>query len=368
MSRFIVTTVGTSLLTNQAKKVSQELVSQLYQHANDREPHSPEWKQTVTDLLDQALVEPNSAEISTIEAFEAAYGRLQPGDYHMLVASDTFQGREVAERLRRVFQRRGQVVDVAAVKGLTTESETAFQNAMKEFLATLQDQLDSFVAQQEQQAEVIFNVSGGFKSMVAMMTAFGLLKGAAVFLMFESGGLLRIPAMPIVFDESKISDEALALLEMMNRELMPQAERLRAAGVPDILYVVDEAGTATLSAWGLLVLESLSRRIYPERLLSWPRIEYEQMFLRDWERQRELDDRRRLQETLGRMAAILEEHNDPSRLKCDPALQGETLRNTGIEHARVTQSLRVSYTVEGGSEPRLKMRRFGAHDDVNGNP
>ncbi|MDI6712826.1 MAG: hypothetical protein QMD96_06250 [Anaerosomatales bacterium] len=368
MSRFIVTTVGTSLLTNQAKKVGQELVSQLYRHANDREPHSPEWRQTVAGLLDQALEKPDSAEISTIKAYEAAYGTLQPDDYHMLIASDTFQGKEVAERLRQIFQRRGQTVDVVAVRGLTTESETAFQNAMKEFLATLQNQLDSFVARQGKQAEVIFTVSGGFKSMVAMMTAFGLLKGAPVFLMFETGGLLRIPAMPIVFDESKVSDDALALLEMMDRELMPDAERMRDAGVPDILYVVDEAGTATLSAWGLAVLQTLSRRIYPERLLAWPRIEYEQMFLRDWEKQREPDDRRRLQETLARMAAILEEHRDPARLKTDPALQGEMLRNTGIEHARVTQSLRISYTVEGGDEPRLKMRRFGAHDDVNGNP
>lgn len=367
MSRFIVTTVGTSLLTNQAKKVGQELVSQLYRHANDREPHSPEWKQTVAGLLDQALEEPDSAEISTIDAYEAAYGTLKPEDYHMLVASDTFQGREVAERLRQVFQRRGQAVVVVAVRGLTTESETAFQNAMKEFLATLQEQLDGFVARQREQAEVIFNVSGGFKSMAAMMTAFGLLKGAPVFLMFETGGLLRIPAMPIVFDESQITDDALALLEMMNRELMPDAERLRAAGVPDILYVVDEAGTATLSAWGLAVLQTLSRRIYPERLLAWPRIVYEQLFLEDWKRLKP-DDRRRLQQTLARMAAILEEHRDPSRLKSDPALQGETLRNTGIEHARVTQSLRISYTVEGGDEPRLKMRRFGAHDDVNRNP
>lgn len=79
---------------------------------------------------------------------------------------------------------------------------------------------------------------------------------------------------------------------------------------------------------------------------------------------------RRCERRLARVSVLLDE-GGVARLKQDGGLQYEDYQNRRsadgrpIGHFRLTQGRRVSCIAEGGS---LRLRHFGAHDQVNNNP
>jgi hypothetical protein len=102
-------------------------------------------------------------------------------------------------------------------------------------------------------------------------------------------------------------------------------------------------------------------------LLSFPGLEYQAAFRADYDREREVQPRVKLQGTLAKAAVLLKESKgDVSVLKKDGGLRYDKYTNMGdIEHFRVTQGVRVSCRSQGG---KLTLYRYGKEEDINKNP
>jgi hypothetical protein len=141
-----------------------------------------------------------------------------------------------------------------------------------------------------------------------------------------------------------------------------EVSRSQLPGIQEaLIFRVDEE--VTLSNWGKLIWNQSKSKILSGELLMFPRIQYQQSFIRDYEGIRNEGERVKLQETLAKVAYLLEKsRGDRSALTGDGGVQLETYKNTAIEHFRVTLSLRVSYqAVDGGN---LSLRYYGTHDHV----
>lgn len=143
------------------------------------------------------------------------------------------------------------------------------------------------------------------------------------------------------------------------------------SNIPDaLLESVHVNGTpcAKLSVWGKSVWNKAKGDLLgkKEGLLSFPRLQYKGTFTDDFKNQNDKDQRFKLQETLAKVAYLLEKHNGSTvgltggDLKYDPYNS-----HPGICHFYVDGSRRVSCEAHGGN---LILRHCGAHDYVNDNP
>ncbi len=143
------------------------------------------------------------------------------------------------------------------------------------------------------------------------------------------------------------------------------------SGIPDALLesvCVNGVPCAKLSVWGESVWNKAKGDLLgkKEGLLSFPRLQYKDTFTDDFKNQNDKDQRFKLQETLAKVAYLLEKHNGSTvgltggDLKYDPYNS-----HPGIYHFYVNGSRRVSCEAPGGN---LILRHCGAHDYVNDNP
>jgi CRISPR/Cas system-associated protein Csm6 len=99
--------------------------------------------------------------------------------------------------------------------------------------------------------EVLFNLTGGFKSLQGYLNVVGMFYADEIVYIFErSTELLRIPRLPIQINADSIQNYA-AQLAMMEHDHIFSPDDL--SGLPEgMLYYLDESH-ATLSNWGKLI-------------------------------------------------------------------------------------------------------------------
>ena len=147
----------------------------------------------------------------------------------------------------------------------------------------------------------------------------------------------------------------------------------RVAGIPETLLETIEVNGRTyvgLSNWGTLLWNRVRQDLLGDDLLPFPRLQYTDTFRRDF-KQASPKERAGLQEVLAKVSGILEDNQgNTAPLKQDGGLQYDTYTGKTakggrpIGHFRVSQSRRVSCTVEDGA---LRLRRYGEHS-INENP
>lgn len=266
MARFVVSTVGTSLLTNGADPA---LLALLRRTANarprDLKPDELGPLQSVVaarrERLRQAdLVQVRrlSAELNGLLALPDVLDRdaFSSEFHHLLVTSDTAQGHATGELIRDWIRARDGEVEIASVPDLRTDSLASFRVALSDLAARLIERL--------QGQRVILNLTGGFKSVNAYLQTLAMLQGWETVFLFESAReLLRIPRLPIEWD-----------LARSLRPHVPILRRLRATGrlpigevaqIPEALLFEVE-GEACLSEWGSTLLDQACLSSYRERL------------------------------------------------------------------------------------------------------
>ncbi len=187
-----------------------------------------------------------------------------------------------------------------------------------------------------------------------------------VYIFEGSRQLLRIPRLPLQIDAGALYKYRAELAMMAEGYVFP-LECVN--GIPDGLLEIDKQ-SATLSSWGELVWKRTREQLLGEELVQFPRLCYEDKFMKDFESVSR-QERIRLQETLAKVAGLLEDNNgDTSVLKQDGGLKYEvyegkrTKDGKPIGHFRISESHRVTCTAEDG---KLYLRRYGDHS-VNDNP
>jgi len=285
---------------------------------------------------------------------------------HYLIATDTALGRAAADVVCDFLRQHNMNASMHVPETLNTESPASFSQGMKNLLTWCEQTIPGFRASGY---EVVFNLTGGFKSLQGYLNIIGMFYADRLVYIFETGSaLLSIPKLPIRVDTEQLQAQAdkLALLgagaSLRCEEIMD---------VPEALLRLQRNGEATLSEWGALIWNSMKHEVLAAQLLTFPYLHCESSFHKDFEKATS-QQRVALQETLAEASAfLLTYEGNPNVLREHGGLQYDNYTNKctrdgrPIGHFRITQGDRVSCTAEGGV---LRLRHFGAHDYVNGNP
>ena len=379
--RFVLSTIGTSSLTNQVNNDDpNEWRRLLRDSANHKvDGLDPEAKAVIDTLANRALDkllqdDPQlncriSAELNGIYGlYNGSLPKNNP-DQHYLICTDTAQGQKTGELIRAFLDEHGFSVSTYTPEGLSTKDTAAFTTGIKDLIRWLEENVPWRC---ESDYRVIFNLVGGFKSLQGYMNTFGAFYADEVIYIFEAqtADLITIPRLPIRIDTSVIQKHRTEFALMAAGKLYPRRE-LR--DIPETLLEFLEEGddeTDTgLSAWGTLIWNRTKADLLAEELLPFPRLEYTSTFRGDFNRENDIKARLKLQETLARVAYTLERDGGHTSGLTGGSLNYERLRGAagkaGIHTFRITQADRVSCTAaEGG----LTLRHYGSHDYVYKNP
>jgi putative CRISPR-associated protein (TIGR02619 family) len=373
VSKLILSTIGTSLLTNQIdRKAASEStwLQQLRDTANLTAGQLPGEIQDIIETLreraceklrqsDVVTIRRASAELNGICGFYEGQLPSSSQDMHWLIATDTAQGKATAAIVEDFLRAKGLVAQVYAPAGLSTADTTAFASGVDDLLTWLEDVTTGY-------GHICFNLVGGFKSLQAYLNTIGMFYANEIIYIFEGANseLIRIPRLPIQIDLAVLKPHVRSLALMAAGADFP-AEQL--GDLPEtMVFVLD--GVATLSSWGKLIWNKSKAELLAKELVDFsPYLVYAPSFSKDFQNIRMSGERVKLQETLARAAGLLwESGGNIAPLKADGGLLYEVYVNQGgIGHFRVNEGLRVSCV---GTTQGLELRHYGAHDYVNDNP
>ena len=367
--RIIVSPVGISLFFNILNRGETDLRRELNQHSNDRElPDEVAGK--VEELTHRAVERLETGSVQDRRRLSAELNGLYglydnqlnaAGDVHILVATDTALGRKAAQTVENFLRTTAGVSNVQLVtpRGLNTANVTSFSQGIKELLNEFEQTIPGY---KENNYEVIFNLTGGFKSLQGYLNIIGMFYADRLVYIFEGGQeLLNIPRLPLKIDEEKLMEHASELARLAAGGIYSRSE----LKLPGALLDVDEQGDAALSDWGQLVWNRIKDRLLRDELLVFPYLEYENSFRKEF-KSATPRARVQLQETLAKTSVLLEQNEgDLAPLKQDGGLQYDNYSNfrlprgAPLGHFRIDRGNRVTCVHQGG---KLYLRHFGSHD------
>ncbi len=372
--QLILSTVGISVLLNVLDPSEGFWRQQLNQAANhqqlsgDLANKSDEFAKRAAGRLRQDDVSGRRRISAELNGLYGIYeGDLSAGkaDMHYLIATDTALGRKAADVICTFLRENGLSVDVYAPSDLSTATPAAFSKGMKQLIHWCESNIPEY---RDAGYRVVFNLTAAFKSLQGYLNIMGMFYADEMIYIFETGSqLLSIPRLPLQVDIGALRDHRLELAMMAQGHVFSLEQ---VSSIPAGLLDIDEQGNASLSDWGLLVWNRVRQALLADDLLPFPRLQYTDTFRRDF-KQAAPGERAVLQEVLAKVSGLLEDsHGDTARLKQDGGLQYDnytgkkTQDGRPMGHFRVSQSRRVSCTVEDGA---LRLRRYGEHS-INDNP
>ena len=371
----LVSTCGISLLTNILSQKSFEGFDKraLASLSNEvkLEDISEHLQSPLTKLLDAAYQQLQgmdiekaaeaSAEINGLSKIPKA---LNNQVQHFLISTDTYLGKQTAGLVAMWLKTYVSSAEIKTIKSLTTRDSTSFMDGAKNLLLFLTD----IVSQYGSSHYVVFNLTGGFKSLLGLMTTLGCFYADEVVYVFESGDdLVRIPRLPVKLDDELFQAHASQLLRMSVDDYITIEE---VGDIPKaLLEYVDEQHVG-LSVWGELIWKQLSSDLLSKRLISLPCLHYESSFHSDFD-DLQKEDKINLQQTLAKAAGRLKQKNGSRAALLGHNAGGIKYEQYSGKHARYGhfryggKGHRVSCEPVSG---KLILRHCGEHDYVNDNP
>jgi putative CRISPR-associated protein (TIGR02619 family) len=320
VKKLILSTCGTSLLTNLVP-TQRDLI---YRHANIRNPDEiPDNERkilqtlvttTLPERLRRSSLEEQarlSAEINGIFRYYDGCLCFDTGpDIHWLVTTDTWLGEATGRAVGDVLEKQGHQVEVKRIPDLRTNSLEGFRLGMSELVRMCAQEIKGM---RDGHYRIIFNLTGGFKSVQGFMQALGMLYADESIYVFEgTSELLRLPRLPISMD-------ALNLAKIHERIFRRYAAGLPISNedvenIPDpLLMFID--GEVTLSLWGEAVWKEVGSEILCKGLL--PPIDAKLRYGDGFEKTLQncsSHEFRQINERLGDLARYLNNGNNPKRL------------------------------------------------------
>lgn len=313
---YILTPCGTSLLTNVAGEGERAAVirNSNCPRREDIPPADLEILEQVIRRAGSALAGAGPAEAKHLSAelngiLSLLKGSRPPGSvFHQLLCTDTFLGRVTAEIVRDWLQGQGATVDIRGQKDLQTADMASFQWALSDLTAWCAETVAGYLPSHH----VVFNLTGGFKSVQGFLLTLSSFYAHEAVYIFEAGGLLRIPRLPVRMDAEPMVLEHLIFFRRAAGNLAARPEH----GLAETMYLEMDGGYA-LSAWGELVWNQTRDDIYGREIYPSPseRLCYGPAFLKSVASQ-PADRKRILNRRIDQLAAHLE---NGGRTEASPA-------------------------------------------------
>jgi putative CRISPR-associated protein (TIGR02619 family) len=379
MPQLVISTVGTSLLTNQFnertdkkdwKRRITETANLTYEEINK---HHEDVSVIIGKLKERAEKKIYDAEIEVEEICEISaelngiyglYGRkLEEGvsDTHILIATDTAQGRIAGEVIESFLKSKGfNNTSVWIQPELSLASSSVFTESIAKLIPWMQKII---LDCKKTNYRICFNLVGGFKALQGYFNTIGMFYADEIIYVFEgSNEVIKIPKLPVKINVEEVEPYKVQLAMMAVGDISKSWEE--AKKVPQEWVVVD-GQEMTLSTWGQLIWSQCQN----DSLLKFPKVEYKLSFIDDYKKiENNLEEKIKLQEIIAKVAVLLQKSNgDTNILKKDGGLLYEKYTNmkSDIAHFRVTQGIRVSCTSSNGI---LLLHRYGKEPVVNKNP
>lgn len=270
----ILSTCGTSLLTNGRSDQERQLINR---YSNEKKPDAlPADVRTrldtiINDVRGKAL-RASPADIIRMSAELHALVRWynhQPfpaQDAHVLLCTDTWLGEQAAQIVEAYLRRQGcQQVILYRQTDLQTADLSSFQLALSEIVKWLVTLLPAY---QQRRYRIVFNLTGGFKSVQGFLQALAPFYADEVIYIFESQqALLRIPRLPVRMAATEIVRQHLHAIRRLSLGL-PVAET-EIGKLPETL-LMRVNGEVALSPWGEVIWGEERKTLYGEKLLPSP--------------------------------------------------------------------------------------------------
>ncbi|MCB9865012.1 MAG: hypothetical protein H6816_00010 [Phycisphaerales bacterium] len=322
----VVSTVGTSTLTGGIDNAGRSLLTK---HANATEVPADvaaavvaQKEAAVGRLGDLTGARRQSAEINGLAA--VLDGREAGWVAHLLVHTDTYQGRIacglVEDAIGALFS--AESVSPITEAGLRTDEAVGFRWAVTDLVAKLTDAVEGYRARGY---EIVFNLTGGFKSLNGFLQALGTLYADRCVYLFEgSQALMTIPRLPVVLDPAAALRPHRDVFRRLGMGVAVDAGAL--AAVPETLVqrIDDEAAP---SVWGTALWEAARPDLLGAELLPplTERIRFGHGFVKDVAGLKEAGRVAQVNRQLDALAAQLEgaraqlKSETFKKLKGDPA-------------------------------------------------
>jgi len=283
MKKLLISPCGTSILTNGASSQEREI---LINNANAKESEiAQEDKQVISARIDQIKEEIKSFSLDDAKGKSAELNSLiqyynndlnRPQDHHILIKTDTYLGEKTAQMIEQYLQQNGMNVEILEIADLQTEDLNSFQFALSEIVRELSRRLAGY---KEQNYEVIFNLTGGFKSIQGFLQVLAMFYADKTIYIFESEKeILEIPRIPIKADEVGVFEKHLTAF----RQLSYGYSEVDASAISKI-FLLQIGDETALSPWGEIAWKNAKKEIYRNKLHDAPLdiIRYGEGFLKD---------------------------------------------------------------------------------------
>lgn len=255
----VISTVGTSLLTNNIK--DREILKQIMGKPIDRKDDDRVVLKQLEEELWQQINTPQFDPVSfSAETNSLTKIGVTKEDCLYFLTSDTLDGYLCGEILASFYQKKwGATAEFHIIKGLQVLDALTFR---KQGLDSLVEQITKILSIYPPSAfKVILNPTGGFKAVVPYVTLLGLIEGVPVQYIYErSNQLITLPSAPLRLDISQL--KALEpVLTILSDDYMVAEEVCRETGLS--MYELQTKFQDVL-VWeeGLVTLSSLARLIY----------------------------------------------------------------------------------------------------------
>ena len=264
----LLTTCGTSILTGGAppdttawlNKIANKSTAELDDVERTHLAQMVAIKATALCSASEAEQRELSAELNGIAAVLAAWrpSRVQ----HLLVHSDTAAGMATAQVVANVLRQRGAEPQLVTTGGLRTDSNADLRAALPDLTSKIRTFTEPHRAAG---GDVVFNLTGGFKSVNAYLQAIGMfVADVCVFLFLGATELMRIPRVPV---REFAAEELRPHREVFRRLAMGYEVSAEAAlAVPEaLLFEID--GNVHMSPWADVLWDRHRSTLYADELL-----------------------------------------------------------------------------------------------------
>jgi putative CRISPR-associated protein (TIGR02619 family) len=277
---FILSPCGTSLLTNLADKRQSELARR-YANIKEIADISSEDAECLRMLVQAAKERISDATVQEAARYSAELngiiklfnGTTPTGNnHHLLLCTDTWLGEQTASLVSDWLSLHGQTVEIKRQIDLQTGDIDSFQCALSDLVCWCDDTIPGYRAAQYR---IVFNLTGGFKSVQGFLMILATFYADETVYVFESSNqLLRIPRLPVRMDAGEAVRSNLITFRRLALQLSV------ATGAMPEIFLMKLGDQHALSQWGELVWAQTRPRLYAEKLLPSPdsRIIFSQSF------------------------------------------------------------------------------------------
>ncbi len=263
--KLVLSPCGTSLLTNKA--TDKDILTK-YANAQDI-PKDDLAKlesliKSVEEELESASLEQAAKMSAELNGIIKLYNSQlnKPKDIHVLISTDTYLGKATADLVAKWLKDKGfNNIQQPPINGLQTADLTNFQHALSEIVQWCNETIPDY---QQSQFHIVFNLTGGFKSVQGFLQTLAMFYADETIYIFEgSKDLLKIPRLPVEMKPENSIVENLEVFRRLANGLPVSNKNL--SKIPGTLLTI-YSGMTDLSPWGKLVWEQTKKQIYSQKL------------------------------------------------------------------------------------------------------